>query len=59
MEAWPEMLKVSELQKFLGIGYTYLTQMRQREDFPKPVRPTGKRPMFITEEVREWVRNLK
>lgn len=59
MDAWPEMLQVRELQKFLGMGYTCLYVIRQREDFPKPVRPTGKRPMYVTEEVREWMKNLK
>lgn len=59
MDAWPEMLKVSELKKFIGVGSTYLMELRQRDDFPAPRRPTGKRPMYVTQEVREWMKNLK
>jgi predicted DNA-binding transcriptional regulator AlpA len=59
MDIWPEMLSVKELTKFLGVSTTKLYLLRLQEDFPPPRRPNGKRPMYVTQEVREWMKNLK
>lgn len=59
MDVWPEMLQVKDLQRFLGMSYTTLYRARLSEDFPKPRRPTGKRPMYITMEIRDWMKGLK
>jgi len=59
MEKWPELLRVKELCKFLGRSKSTVYQIRQTEGFPKPRYPTGKTAMYVTEEVREWVKGLK
>ena len=59
MDIWPEMLKVKDLQRFLGVSYSTLYRFRMSPDFPKPRRPTGKRAMYITDEVREWMKGLR
>lgn len=59
MEIWPEMLSVKQLTKFLCVSTTKLYMIRLQDDFPAPRRPNGKRPMYVTEEVRKWMKNLK
>ena len=59
IERWPEMLRVKDLAKFLGTSQATLYTMRMREDFPKARRPMGKVPMYVTEEIRIWMKELK
>jgi predicted DNA-binding transcriptional regulator AlpA len=51
------VLPVIDLALWLGVHVETLRKwMVEHEDFPKP-RRIGKRPYFLVEEVREWLKN--
>ncbi|KTD58799.1 Helix-turn-helix domain protein [Legionella sainthelensi] len=58
MTTEPLLLYPKQAQKLLGVGTTKFYELIKSPNFPKAKNPLGKRPMYLREELENWVRNL-
>lgn len=58
MKSNPLLLHPKQAQELLGIKATKFYELLRLPGFPKPRTPLGKRPMFLREELENWVKNL-
>ena len=42
----------------LGVGTTKFYELNKLPDFPKSRNPLGKRPMYLRNEIEDWVTSL-
>ncbi len=54
----PLLVYPKQAQKLLGIGTTKFYELAKQASFPKPKRPDGKRPMYLTRELEEWASSV-
>ena len=52
------LLYPKQAQKLLGIGKTKFYELVKSTTFPKAKSPLGKRPMYLREELENWVKSL-
>lgn len=52
------LLYPKQAQELLGVKATKFYELLQTPGFPKPKSPVGKRPMFVREELENWVKSL-
>lgn len=53
----PILLYPKEAQKLLGVGTTTFYEFAKLSSFPKSSNPLGKRPMYVREELEQWVKS--
>jgi len=58
MNALPILLYPNQAQKLLGVKATKFYELVKLPDFPKTRSPSGKRPMYLRDELEAWARNL-
>ncbi len=54
----PLLIYPKQAQQLLGVGTTKFYELNKLPDFPKARNPLGKRPMYVMDELREWVKKI-
>jgi len=52
------LLYPKQAQRFLGVGATKFYELVKLSSFPKSRSPLDKRPMYLRDELQNWVKNL-
>jgi len=55
MENTLELISIPDVQKRLRIGRTKLWELTKQPDFPKLVRLTERRKVFVKSEIDAWI----
>ncbi|HAT2016927.1 TPA: helix-turn-helix transcriptional regulator [Legionella pneumophila] len=58
MKQYPLLLSPKLAQEFLGVKSTKFYELIRLPNFPKPRTPLGKRPLYLREELENWVKKL-
>lgn len=58
MEERSLLICPKEAHKLLSMSRSKFDEMKRIAGFPKPRYPAGKRPMYVRQELEEWVNNL-
>ena len=59
MKLNPLLVYPKQAKEMLGVGATKFYEFNKLPGFPRPRSPLGKRPMYLRQEIEDWVLNLE
>lgn len=58
MKLEPLLVYPKQAKEIIGVGTTKFYELIKLPTFPKAKSPLGKRPMYLREDLENWVKNL-